>query len=53
MYCSHCDQHFPDHHRFCSDCGRPFEKKYQGTFLVPGLVLAGMFAVGLLVWLFI
>ena len=52
MYCPDCDKSFPNHHRFCSDCGKSFDKKYQGTMWIPSLMLAGMFAAGLLVWLF-
>ena len=51
MYCSDCDKSFPNDHRFCSDCGKPFDKKRQGTMWIPGLILAGMFAAGLLIWL--
>ena len=53
MYCPNCDKSFPDHHRFCSDCGHRFDKKHQGTLWIPAAVLAVMFAIGLAIWYFV
>ena len=53
MYCQNCQKEFPDVYRFCSDCGKPLVKRNYGTLWVPALVLAAIFAVGMLVWLFV
>ena len=52
MYCEKCDQHYPADQRFCDHCGQPLVKRALGTRWIPALALAGMFAAGLLVWLF-
>ena len=53
MHCQHCHTDCPENHRFCANCGQPLHKPVLGTLWIPSLVLAGMFAVGLLAWLFV